>query len=246
MLSIEIKKTLKNYGLNDKEIVVYLAILALGDATVKEIASATKVKRTTIYLVADKLVEKGILGLYKAKYGTHYIATDPELLINRLDDIKTQMANIVPQLKALEKKELHQPNVKFFKGRDGYLNVLNDSLDLYSHTVLYLGSAQELNDIISEKYVTEKYIPARLKRRIKFKQIVFADEFSKQLKETDTQELRQTKFLPNNYFFNGNMIIYSGKVAYFSSRRELNCVVIESKDISEMETIKFELLWDKL
>ena len=84
MSQTNIKKVLADYGLEDKEIKIYLAILKLKNATVREIALATKIKRTSVYLSAEKLVARGIMGQYKAKYGTHYTIDKPEDLILRL------------------------------------------------------------------------------------------------------------------------------------------------------------------
>jgi len=246
MSSTELKKSLRAYGLTDKEIAVYLAVLSLDSATVREISLATKIKRTSVYLVADKLVAKGILGSYKAKYGTHYVASQPQSLLTRLDDIKAEVSTIIPQLEAIKKRDLHEPRVNFYRGKQGYLTVLNASLEGYSHEVLYIGSAEALNGIVSEQYVIEKYIPIRLKRKITFKQIVFADPFSQNLKKNDFAELRQTKFLPRNYAFESNMLIFHDSVAYFSSKRELACVLIGSQDIAKMEMEKYKLLWEKL
>jgi len=246
MINSNIKKALSNYGLNTDEIKVYLAILSLGSATVREIALATKIKRTTIYLMADKLAEKGILGKYHAKYGAHYSALKPKALITRLEDIKSEVESVIPELEMIEKKELHEPSIKFFQGKKGYLNIISDSLQGYSYEVLYFGSAKDINDVISDQYVTDRYIPTRLKRKIRFRQLVFADKFSQSLKKKDSKEFRQTKFLSAGYNFSSNMLIYQDKVAYFSSKRELIAVLIESKDIAEMERKKFQMIWDCL
>jgi len=246
MANIDIKKALGNYGLGEEEINVYLAVLALGSATVREIANITKIKRTTIYLIAERLIARGIMGQYKAKYGTHYTIQSPQNLITKLDDIRKEIEVVMPQLTALEKKESYEPNIKFYKGKEGYITILNDSLEGYSHEVLYLGSAEELNKIISERYVTDKYIPTRLKKKIFFKELVFADKFSQELKRKDMKELRETKFLPQDHNFDANMMIYSDKVAYFSSRKELISILIESKDIYQIEKRKFELIWNHL
>lgn len=242
----EIKKTLKDFGLREKEIRVYLGVLRSGEATVSELARMIKVKRTTIYVVAERLLKKGILGAYKAKYGTHYIATEPKELLERHKDIRADLKAIIPQLEALEKKELYEPCIKLFRGKKGYRSVANDSLKGYSHEVLYLGSAKHLNDIIGNKYVLKKYIPSRLKRKIKFRQLVFADRFSKNQKTRDQKEMRETKFLTKDFPFEANMLIYKDKVANFSTRKELISVLIESKDIAKMERAKFELLWERL
>jgi len=244
MATIDIKQALERYGLDDKEIKVYLALLGKGNATVKELAEATKLKRTSIYLIADRLVTLGILGQYKAKYGTHYVAESPKKLVSRLESIKNDVSAVLSQLEALEKKDNEEARVKYFKGKEGYMTVLEDTLDGYSHEMYYLGSTKDLNDIVSEKYVMDHYIPERLKRKITFKQIVFADDFAKQQKIDDVQNLRVTKFLPQDHFFTGSMLICQDKVAYFSSKRELSCVMIESRDIAEMERQKFDLLWE--
>lgn len=242
----KIKQTLKDFGLKEKEVRVYLGVLRSGEVTVSELARMIKVKRTTIYVVAERLLKKGILGAYKAKYGTHYIATEPKELLERHRDIRMELKTIVPQLEAIKKKELYEPSIKLFRGRKGYRNVTNDSLKGYSYEVLYLGSAKHLNDIIGDKYILKKYIPKRLKRKIKFRQLVFPDNFSKDQKKRDLKELRETKFLPKDFPFEANMLIYKDKVAYFSTRKELISVLVESKDIAKMERAKFELLWEKM
>ena len=241
-----IYKILENYGLNEKESQVYLALLSIGDGTAKEISDYSKIKRTSVYPIADKLSKRGILGQYKMKYGTRFAAISPKNLISRLETIKSELSKVIPELEAIEKKDISRPYVKYFEGKNGYLEIINDSLNNYSHEVLYIGSAQELNDIITEKYVTDVYIPERLKRRIKFRQLVFNDAFSKKLKNSDSAELRVTKFLPNDHLFNGNMLIYKDKVAYFSSKQELATMFIESRDIAQMEKKKFEIIWEKL
>ncbi|MFA6422091.1 MAG: helix-turn-helix domain-containing protein [Candidatus Buchananbacteria bacterium] len=245
MKNLDINKTLSNYGFSDKEIKVYLSLLALGKGTVKEIAKESKVKRTSIYPIADKLVEKGILGQYSAKYGTHYFASSPETLISRLDKIKDDLNLVLPQLQAIENKDEGEPVVKFFKGREGYLDLLNDTLIDYSHDIMYIGSMKDLSEVVSGKYI-EKYIKKRMERKIKFWQIVFLDEFSKAQKKSDLQELRLTKFFPDNYKFVGNKVIYKNKVAFFSSKKEMICLVVESKDLVDMERSNFKLLWEKL
>ena len=114
-----------------------------------------------------------------------------------------------------------------------------------SDGTLYFGSADDLNDIISESYAN-RYIRNRVKLGIKFRQIVYPDKFSKASQKSDAQELRQTKFLPENIKFTGNKVIYKDKVAFFSSKSEMTSLLIKSADTAEMERKNFMLLWDKL
>jgi sugar-specific transcriptional regulator TrmB len=241
-----IKQILANYGLSDKEVKIYLALLTNGNATAKELSFLTKIKRTSIYPLAEKMVAKGILGIYQAKYGTHYIATSPRSLMSRLDKIKNDLTTALPQLEALEnKKSNNEPEVKFYKGKDGYISILDDSLADNAGDILYFGSADDLNDVISESYAN-RYIKKRVQQNIKFLQIVRPDEFSKTSAKIDTRELRQTKFIPENFKFSGNKVIFKDKVAFFSSKKELASLVIKSADMAEMERKNFMLLWEKL
>ena len=244
MANLDIKSALKSFGLNDEEIKVYLSVLALGVATVRQIALDTNIKRTTIYLITERLIEKGIMGSYKAKYGTHYMVQSPKKLLDRLDDIKNNIQTIMPELEMIEKKDVYEPNVKYYKGKDGFVNILNNTLEKKSHEILYFGSADELNKIIGEKYVLEKYIPKRIEKKISFRQLVVSDVFSKKLKESDDKELRKTKLLPDSCNFNANLVIYLDKVVYLTSRKEFMAVVVQSKEIAELERKKFNLLWE--
>ena len=240
-----IKQILANYGLTDKEVKIYLALLSNGNATAKELSSLTKIKRTSIYPLTDKLVARGILGVYKAKYGTHYIATSPHSLLSRLEKIKADLNSALPQLEALEKKNNYEPEVKFYKGKEGYISILDDTLIDNTQEILYFGSAEDLNDVISESYAN-KYIKARVNLKIKFLQIVYPDNFSKKLQKSDVLELRSTKFIPEDFKFSGNKVIYKDKVAFFSSKKEMTSLVIKSVDMAEMERKNFKLLWEKL
>lgn len=246
MALLEIKKSLQNYGLNENEINVYLALLRLKNATVLEISKYTKVKRTSIYLIAEKLAARGIIGQYKAKYGTHYIAMSPKVLVSGLDNTREEIEKIVPQLEAIEKKEYSEPNVKFFRGKQGYITVFDDSLEDHASEVLYLGSATVQNDVVGVDYIRNKYLKTRLARKIIFRQMMFREPFTEKLAEMASEELRKFKFLPADFIPSANILIYQDKVAYFSSKKELICILIESKDIADLEKQKFGMLWERL
>lgn len=56
-----IAEILNNLGLNEKEVVVYLAVLKEGKITALHIANKTKLKRTTVYAILDRLVGKRLI-----------------------------------------------------------------------------------------------------------------------------------------------------------------------------------------
>lgn len=56
-----INKTLKELGLNEKEIDVYLALLKHGKSTPTTLSKITKIKRATVYNIAKSLQTKGVI-----------------------------------------------------------------------------------------------------------------------------------------------------------------------------------------
>ncbi|MFA6047383.1 MAG: helix-turn-helix domain-containing protein [Parcubacteria group bacterium] len=240
---MEIQNTLKKLGLDDDEIAVYTATLSLGPSLVTRIAKESGVKRTTVYLVAKSLMEKGLLGEYKTRHGMHLSAQSPDYLLTKIEEQKKEVEEIIPQLKALTKKEAHRPQVKYFEGKEGYFTVAEDTLEKHATEILWLGNPKELYSIIGKKWDDEYYVPKRMERKIKMKALLFEDDWSRDIKKTDENFLRQTKFLPKDFPFHSTQLIYQNKVAYFSSQKELICVLIESADLAAMERAKFEMLW---
>jgi HTH-type transcriptional regulator, sugar sensing transcriptional regulator len=240
---MEIEEVLKKIGLDEDETAVYLATLEMGSSLVAKIAKRSGVKRTTVYLVAESLMNKGLLGQYKTQSGIHLSAQPPEFLLRQMEEKTKEVAEIVPRLKALSKKDSVQPQVKYFEGKEGYYTVAEDTLQKHSSEVLWLGNPEELYKIISEKWDNEYYIPSRLKKRIKIRALLHETDWSQKFKEKDSDFLRETRFLPKDLPFYSTQLIYQNKVAFYSSAKELVCVLIESNDLAEMERQKFEMLW---
>jgi sugar-specific transcriptional regulator TrmB len=241
-----LENILNRYGLNDKEARIYMALLAHNELTIHKLADKTDINRTTLYPITDELVKKGIIGEFKGKNGAHFIASNPEALLKRLDTLKEDFKTALPEFQDIEKRSKFAPDVFYYKGREGYLTVLDETLNSKVGEILYLGSAQDLNEVVTQKYAEEVYIPTRVKKNIYFRQIVTPDEFSKNSSASDNKELRKTKFLLKDFSSTANMIIYGNKVAYFSSIKELICVVIESEEIAGLEKEKFEVMWKSI
>ena len=74
-------KSLKQLGLQEKEIKVYLVILKLGSLPAQMIASETDIKRTTVYLVLEKLKKIGLVGEIIEKNKKLFFAEKPEKLL---------------------------------------------------------------------------------------------------------------------------------------------------------------------
>jgi sugar-specific transcriptional regulator TrmB len=71
-----IQPLLEQLGLGQKEILVYLAILQQGKISPADIASTTRINRTTVYAVAKELLKKNLIREEKGKT-TYFLARPP-------------------------------------------------------------------------------------------------------------------------------------------------------------------------
>ena len=239
-----LKTILREYGLSDKEAAIYLAVLTDSGITIKALAEKTRINRTTLYPIAEGLLRRGVLAQFKGRRGVQFVAAEPSALLQKIEYLKKSFTEALPEFAALERRSPRTPRVRYYQGREGYLSVLADTLAAGVSEIRYLGSAQKLNDVVSEKYIEQVYIPTRVAKGISFRQLVLDDAFSRKLVSKDAHELRMTKFLPSTSRFSANIIIYGDKVAYCTSEKELTCVLIESAEIAEIEHNSFQLLWD--
>lgn len=240
-----IESILKELGLNEKEVALYLSALALGETGMSELAKEAGLKRTSAYLVFKSLEGKGLMGSFKMKSGLRLVATRPELLVGKTRKQLEELQLILPQLKALEVKLDQKPKITYYEGREGYLIAAEDSLKVPNTTLRHIGALLETHKIVGLDYDTKYYIPQRIKNHISFKALYFASEVENEIKNRNhTAELREIRYLPEKYLHKTSMLIYGEKVAIFSTKKELITIIIESRNIAEGERKKFDLIWD--
>ena len=71
---------LQQYGLTDKEAEAYLALLELGQSSILQLSSKTKINRTTLYYTIENLLLKRFLSQSKKGKQTVYVAEHPETI----------------------------------------------------------------------------------------------------------------------------------------------------------------------
>lgn len=110
---------LTNLGLSDKEAKVYLALLQLGPATPYEIAKKAEIKRPTAYVIAEELVEKGLIVHVPGEEKHRYIAKSPEVFIGEREEKLLAAKRILPELKSFQKGTAEKPSIMYFEGVEG-------------------------------------------------------------------------------------------------------------------------------
>lgn len=240
-------ETLQKLGLSNKEAKVYLAVLELGPSRIPLIADKSKIKRTTVYVLLESLMQKGIVSLQTTKNTKKFIAEKPQRLMNLLKEKEKDLKQILPELEALANTQKYtRPEVRFYHGKEGYITIAEETLETPNSTILCMGSLVKTYNIVGKDYDSTHYIPMRLKKNIIFKGLLFKDQASMALKRDEKKYKREIKFLPQNFEFECYMTVFPNKIAMMSSEEELIGVVIKSPGLAQMEKQKFEMLWNLL
>ena len=110
---------LKNLGLSEKEVLVYLALLQLGSATPYQIAKKAGIKRPTAYVISEELVSKGLIVHIPGEEKLRYIAKNPEAFFEEQEEKLAAARKILPELRSYQKNVAEKPSILYFEGMDG-------------------------------------------------------------------------------------------------------------------------------
>ena len=237
------EQELKEFGLTENEIIIYLELLALGTSSPADIAKKTGFSRPYIYDALERLLEKNIVSSLLIKNKKQYKATDPrrleELAINRLESIQ----KIIPHLLEIQSYNQDEIQVEVHKGKYVYKTLLYDIIATLKKNdeVLVFG----IDDEILMKI--DKYTPIYLKQyfariiKLNIKEKVIARRGNPYLKEAKTSVCR---FLPKEIMGNTAFEVYGSTVAIFLCCSPNHLILINNKEVANSYRNQFKILWE--
>ena len=258
-----IVENLRQFGLNEKEISVYLSLISLGRSPVRLVAKEAKVNRGTTYDILKNLVELGLVSYYK-DYGKedkrqYFVAEPPRKLLDaienkkrNLETVEEQIAKALPELESIYEKSGARPTVKYYEGNAGVRTVLQDVLGTTAKAtekIYYAYSSADIREYLYKAY--PRYSDDRIKQKIRVQviavgkggELVGLDE-RKWLSHKDPSRLREDEAGSAPTY----VLIYSGKVAMISVdlTKQPVGVIVEDQGLYQTQKMVFQKLWDTL
>src|SRR3989344_7507903 len=92
------KTALREIGLTESEINVYLSLLELGDSTRGDIVKSSQIAGSKVYDILERLNAKGLVSIYLKNKIKHFKPTNPKQILYYLEDKKSQIVNIEKQV----------------------------------------------------------------------------------------------------------------------------------------------------
>ena len=240
-----LNEILEKFGLSEKESVIYLAILQLGQSSVSDIAKKAEIKRTTVYRMIDELIRLGLITKVPKTKKNLFIAVNPEILLENLERKEKMIKESLPLFKAIYNTSETKPKIKFFEGKEGIKTLLYDSIkNNKSKKILWIWPIKDALQILG-KDENLNYIRERIKRKIYSKNIR-PKEKEMGIKETASAKkyLREVRFSPKNMDYSVTVGIYDNKVSVFSSEKECFGFLIESSEFTQLMSQIYYVLWN--
>ncbi len=239
----------KNLGLSEKEARIYLALLQLGPSTPYQIAKKAEIKRPTAYVIAEELVEKGLIVHVPGEEKRRYIARTPDAFIEEHETKLKEVRAILPELRSFQKGTAEKPSIMYFEGVEGLHQAYQyKQKELHGKEITgFFASAEDASPEVMKVFL--KWNEYRTKHGPKIRCLTVdkssLDPFAEFL--DPTKGGFAAKFMPPE--------LYSAQVSIESCDNQFvricliksaQALVIESPQFAKAIKETFELLWASL
>lgn len=233
---MEILSVLKEIGLEDKEASVYLSLLKLNEATATKIAKESKIERTLVYKILDKLKDRGLISYNIKNKKQYFYPSDPKKMLEELKEKEQRFREILPYLSSFQKiPEKEKIKIEIVEGVDGFKNLIRGVLILKQD---YIGIGGGFNFQNMLGYFGKYWMKYLEKHKIHERLIL-----PEGLKITLRSKYSEFRYLPKGYPSIGGFIVMKNKVGFIIRSKPIIIIVIENEKFSNAFRSYFELLW---
>jgi len=240
--------SLLQLGCNEKHVKFYRANLELGVATLLEIAKKARLQRSTAYLVASELVGMGLINEDHKTYKKLFTVTEPDRILQKLEAKYRQIGRnnialkeVLPELRAVHQTTTIRPRVRTFEGKSGLVAVWNDILAEQQEILLWTN--QKTERFVFGENTHDLFIRERLTKGIATRVLAVNNTEGVALRAIDSDNMRQTKLLPDDTSFTSETYIYGNKIAILDMNKDIFGIITESEQIASSQRAIFEHAW---
>jgi sugar-specific transcriptional regulator TrmB len=246
-------KTLENLGLTENEAVLYMILLNQSQNTVRELEIRAPFPRTMLYHVLKQLIKRNLVSASRSKVRTAYTANSPEHLYDMLANKEkefTQSAQsireLIPRLKNMYHLAGEHTDVRKFEGIIEYKKALEDIIISDPKKIFAYKTFDKQKPALEVRKIHEqRRIAKKIQKKVLFFETESALKTLANRKYDDFTEFKSVKdgaLLP----FNIDIMLFDNKVLYTNYYKNINeptAVLIEDKNLFEMQKNLFKMLW---
>lgn len=253
-------KNLEKSGLNDKESLVYLALLELGGAFPSRIAEYTGLNRSTVYKILLNLSVRGLVNEVDNKNKLFYQIERPQRLIKynegkirQAEDSLETLRTIMPSIENLYSFFDDRPKITYYEKEEGILQIYEDHISVKKpYEMLAWANANALRKLLPKAFF-DHYVKTKERIGITTRGILPDTEDNRMFnsiryKDVKEKVIPKLRFVSAGYFPStrlGEITIYGEKkvsIVNFEKGRMIG-TVIEDESIHKIMKMIFELSW---
>lgn len=236
-----ILEELQKIGLSEKEAQVYLACLEGREISASQIAFKTRIHRTLVYDILNKLKEIGLVSFIPRENRKYFNAASPYALLATLKEKESIVKKILPKLHEIEGLQAKSTRVAVFEGKEGMKTVMNDILSLHPMEFIGFGSSRSSVELIPA--FMKQWHQSRVRKGIGMRFIYNNTTIARERVKLLPKKLTQYRFMPIPIPLPTSTIVYGDKILLQSWKSEPFSVVIQNQDMAENNRQYFEQLW---
>jgi sugar-specific transcriptional regulator TrmB len=241
-------KDLKQLGLTSKEAALYCVLVKHGPSEASELARRVQIPRTTVYDLAERLREKGLMSKTTRRGETLFVAEDPRFLFQRHSFLSSLAKRLADEFTKSEERRVSKPHISYFEGVRGLREIFEKTLLHRNLTMYQIVSTKDMLETLGTAFM-KKYIKLRAARNIKNKAIIIPEGNIDDKKygyssHTDSKYLRESRLGPKGMGPIAMFMIYDDNVAIVSTERENFGFIVHSSDFATLMKGIFNVLWN--
>ena len=235
-----------NIGLSEKEAQVYMAAMSLGPSSVAGIASASGIKRTTVYSIFQELSRKGLMREEIKGWKAFYVAESPEKLETIVDQMREEVKKNMPEFTAMFNLHSSGAFIKYYEGIESVKGVYNGLLkEIKAHEdYLVIGDTRQWLDQDHEFFMD--FTRRRAKLNINIRILIQESEVAREHKKMEKAFNETIKIMPPDSKLTTNMVIIPHKVVINQLTPPILAMVIENDSMVQMNRELFEIIWKSI
>lgn len=239
---------LRKIGLTEGEIKVYSALVSLGKAPIFKVMKKSRVSSSKVYLILDKLIQKGFVSFGIENGVKNFEVTNPNSVLDyvnkkkeELNDFNKNFESLIPQITA-NKGSFEQESAQVYTGVKGisaaFENLLKEMQKGEEYCFFSISPDEMTNE--NMKLFLANWHAKRISREIRVRGIVHPSiktEFVKGILHKNYEIKNYNLTMPTGVIIGKNRIIIP-----LWGEQDI-CYEIISKRVAEKYKLFFEKIW---
>lgn len=252
-----LEELLTEIGLSDKESKMYLTNLRYGTQPTSILAKRAGYNRGTGYVILHSLLTKGLVTKETKKGVQYFSPVHPSQLVHYLEhrkqtieSHKEKIQSALGSFEAIANPYTTKPKFEFYEGIEGARAALDATLDAEENELRSFLSIGDIIEFLGMEYFddyTSKRVAAGKKllaiRAQEKDKMAFKNYPESKRYVSNQNENREVRYTDEELAFPMTMYIFDAKIIIISSKEESFGLIIESKELAEMQKRLFHLVW---